>query len=316
MSIKRAFESLGHEVELHFLNFEGPFYMKGDTVNWLKYGVLPDKFGIDFFIKNSRDKYNKQLKNILNESKIDLVVVIKGLTLDIDVFDNYTGHKVLWVLDSIMRFPEIQMLLPIFDHVYSYEYSDIEFCKQNLNIEIKNLSVAYDPNLYMPLQRQLLHRISFVGGRKPNREEFVTRIAKELPMALVGDFYKSSNSKVRKNVVARKAGHIYINELYNSSLINLNIHKPQSQIGVNPRFFEILGAGGGIQFVEPKRAFDTFKDGIDLIYYNSVEECIDKAKFYHNNESLCRKIASSGHMKVIKSHTWSHRVAQIISDLN
>jgi spore maturation protein CgeB len=55
-----------------------------------------------------------------------------------------------------------------------------------------------------------------------------------------------------------------------------------------------------------------FEDGKDLVYYNSLEDCIDKIIYYANNNSERQKIAESGYNKVLNNHTQVHRVDFII----
>lgn len=314
-SLKRAFESLGHDVHLTFLNFEGPFTATKDFQKWLKFGFLPHKLGLDVFKQRSVDLYNKRLERLIKTQKFDLILVVKGLSIDENVLRNFTGPKVLWVLDSIKRFPKIQQALDSYDRIYSYEASDISFCASKLGRKIQNLPVGFDPLWYSPARLNVKYDVSFVGGRKPNREDFIKTIIDETPMALIGDFYKSKNKVIRASVVRRRADHKFINDLYNLTRVNLNIHKPQSDEGVNPRFFEILGSGGGVQFVEPKKGASEFLDGIDLVYYSSKEEFLDKLKFYLKHQETCKKISESGRAKVLNGHTWSHRVKTILDDL-
>lgn len=314
LSIKNALIEIGHDVKLHFMNFEGPFSPTWNTINWLRFGVLPHKLGVKHFVEKSKDQYNQELKDSLQNSNFDMVIVIKGLTIDAAIFDNYKGVKALWILDSIKRFEAVQKSLQSYDISYTYEPSDVVFCKERLNHNISVLPVAYDPAFYHPTKIIKKHQVSFVGGRLPNREPFIEKLIEKLPVALVGDFYRSKNSAIKKSVLAKKANHQYINRLYNQSHVNLNIHKPQSEEGVNPRFFEILGAGGGVQMVEPKALAIDFKDFEHLVYYSSEEECVDKAKFLIKNEEKAAKIARKGCEYVVKEHTWKHRLQTILFD--
>lgn len=313
-SIGNAFENLGCEVHMHFFNYEGPFYPTFQTFKWLKYGFFPEKLGLKYFYGRDYSRYNTQLKNKIADEDYDLVLVIKGLTLEPDTLDNFSGIKALWVLDSISRFKELQKRLSKYNLVYSYEPSDIDYCQTQLGIKIKFLPVAFDPIQYRPIITSKKHLISFVGGRKPNRESFIKQISKVYPVTLVGDFHKSDDWGLRKNTILKVADHSSINEFYNQSVFNLNIHKPQSVRGVNPRFFEILGSGG-VQLVDPKPMVTDFEDGKDLIYYKSAEECLEKILFYKDKPDLLKKISHAGYAKAKGAHTWKHRISKILEDV-
>jgi spore maturation protein CgeB len=312
-SFKRAFEGLGHDVALSFFNFEGPFYFGFQTIKWLKFGLLPHKLGIKYFLNKAIDKHNKEIKNLIQNNDYDLLLVIKGLSIDPEIVSNFKGKKALWIFDSITRFPELHDQIDNYTRVFSFEPSDVPYCKNELGKSITFLPLAVDPEYYHPVKSPKKYELSFVGGRKPNREPFIKEICGDYNFALIGDFYKSKDKRIKSRVIAKNADHKFINELYNSTNVNLNIHKPQSKEAVNIRFFEILASGGGVQFVEPQKAFlDEFKDGEDLIYYHSKEELEKKLALYLNDEEKCREIAHNGYLKTINGHTWKHRAEKLL----
>jgi spore maturation protein CgeB len=197
--------------------------------------------------------------------------------------------------------------------VFSFEPSDVPYCKNKLRKSITFLPLAVDPEYYHPVQSIKEYELSFVGGRKPNREPFIKEICGNYNFALIGDFYKSKNKEIRSRVLAKNADHTFINRLYNSTKVNLNIHKPQSKEAVNIRFFEILASGGGVQFVEPQKAFlEEFIDGVDLVYYHSKEDLEKKLALYVNDDQKCREIAKNGYLKTINGHTWKHRAIKLL----
>ena len=313
-SIQRAFQSLGHQADLCFLNFEGPFYPGKSTFKWLKYGALPIKLGVDAVLNYDKARHNRSIRDLLRKSKYDLLLIIKGLSIEEETLTSFEGKKVLWVLDSISRFDSLHPILKHFDYHFSYEQSDIKYASQSLDCDMKYLPVGADEKKYQPLTFKMIYDLSFVGGRKPNRDEFLKKIGVYHKLALIGDFNKSEDAHIRSCTIAKSANHKTINQLYNQSKFNLNIHKPQNKESVNPRFFEILAAGGGVQLVEPKAALrDVFIDGKDLIYYTSLEELEDKIAFYQSRESLIKEIAVNGQEKVMKAHTWTHRIDKLLT---
>ena len=85
-----------------------------------------------------------------------------------------------------------------------------------------------------------------------------------------------------------------------------------------PRFFEILASGAfcltgwrdGLEYYGPGKNFET---------YRSVEECIDKARFFLKHEEARNKIAQRGRDRVFgkESHLCRARTAlKIIRKLN
>jgi hypothetical protein len=58
-----------------------------------------------------------------------------------------------------------------------------------------------------------------------------------------------------------------------------------------------------------------FQDGIDLIYWQTYDELIDKYKFYAKNFSLAEKIAEHGYQIFLAGHTQKHRVKFIYDSI-
>jgi spore maturation protein CgeB len=101
--------------------------------------------------------------------------------------------------------------------------------------------------------------------------------------------------------------------LFKNSKIVLNIH-----IGVagnyagNMRMFEVTGVGSCLLTDNKTNLGDLFVPDKEVIVYNSMEECIEKAKWLLQNEEERSKIARAGQQKTLSSHTVENRSRQII----
>ena len=58
--------------------------------------------------------------------------------------------------------------------------------------------------------------------------------------------------------------------------------------------------------------YDVFQEDVDMIYYNSHEECLEKIKYYLDNDDERRKIAYSGQKKVMEKHTIKSRMDELM----
>lgn len=95
----------------------------------------------------------------------------------------------------------------------------------------------------------------------------------------------------------------------------LNIHHYQSKEGVNPRTFEILGAGG-FQLIDYKKILEELFDiDKELVCYRGIEELVEKIIYYLDRDEERNIIAKAGHQRVLKEHTIRHRVERILTDI-
>lgn len=105
--------------------------------------------------------------------------------------------------------------------------------------------------------------------------------------------------------------------VFYTSAVSLNFTIPNIHTGIPLRVWDVLGSRGFLLTNHQKEMDSYFNDGEDLVWFDSEEELIDKARFYLDEKrtALRRKIAQSGYEKVCACHTFDHRVAQIISEI-
>ena len=101
--------------------------------------------------------------------------------------------------------------------------------------------------------------------------------------------------------------------VFRFSDINLNITLRSIKSGIPLRAFDIMGAGGFLITSYTADFMDFFVPGEDFIYYESLNDLIEKCDYYltHTDERI--KIAENGYRKICKDHTFDHRVRHILS---
>ena len=55
-----------------------------------------------------------------------------------------------------------------------------------------------------------------------------------------------------------------------------------------------------------------FKENIDIVYFNSIDDCIEKIKYFSKNEKERNLIANNGYQKIVKNHTIQKRIQQLL----
>ena len=108
-------------------------------------------------------------------------------------------------------------------------------------------------------------------------------------------------------------------KIYKSSLISINIHEDyQVQYGsdCNERTFKIPFCGG-FEITDNVACIKKyFKDDEEIIIAKDEKDWYEKIKYYIENPEKRGKIIKAGKERVLKEHTYHHRVSQIIDIFN
>jgi len=106
-----------------------------------------------------------------------------------------------------------------------------------------------------------------------------------------------------------------LNFLYNTSRICLNIHRDdqiRSELCLNPRTFDIMGAGGFMLCDYVEGTEDIFQIGGDFVVSKNEKDTLDLVERYLGNEEERNKIARSGHARVMRGHGVPTRGKQLV----
>jgi len=98
--------------------------------------------------------------------------------------------------------------------------------------------------------------------------------------------------------------------IYSSSII-FNMCRAEHMAELSMKTFEIP-AGGGLMlsnFTESQNAF--FKNGIEAIYYNNIDDAKNLISYYLKNESVVEKIKQNA-IRAVAKHTYTSRAKAIV----
>ena len=99
---------------------------------------------------------------------------------------------------------------------------------------------------------------------------------------------------------------------YNACQVNFNATSLQMQSAVNQRVFDVPACGAFL-LTDHQEAIEEFFDvGKEVITYREKDEIADLVRFYLNHTEERRAIAQKGRERVLKEHTYQHRLAEII----
>lgn len=101
-------------------------------------------------------------------------------------------------------------------------------------------------------------------------------------------------------------------KIFNLSKINLNMTIKPIQSGLSLRIWDILGAGGFLMTNYQSELPDYFEIGKHLEAYSSIEELLDKCRYYLTHEEERAAIARRGYELSASHHTYDARISEIL----
>ena len=123
-------------------------------------------------------------------------------------------------------------------------------------------------------------------------------------------FYKNRIKNLLSDLLHSKrlSQRDYFNTLANSKCV---LHTASPKGIISTRIFEALGSGAVGLFSRSSNADFIFKENIDYLAFNSIQEFINKVNSVKKSKrkSKFQKIADSGRKNVEQNHTWNNRVA-------
>ena len=65
-----------------------------------------------------------------------------------------------------------------------------------------------------------------------------------------------------------------------------------------------------------KNLSEFFKENVEVMTYDSQEDCLEKISWLQKNQSVREKIAKKGQEKTVTNHTFSERVKDFVKILD
>lgn len=284
--------------------------------------------------------YNDWLLKRIRETEPDAFLVLNGKVILPETVREASEHTttIIWCYDKATVFPAVIESLHEYDLFYVFESSDVEELGDR-HSDVTFLPMGYDPTYYHDLDGQSDETepdgreeetsidVIFVGSLSERRKRLLGRIARELDVNLQVwgnnwswyDPFAQFEYRVQRRALGDCVNNYNIpaarvNEEYNRSKICLNIHGPHSQRAMNPRTFEILGAGA-FELVDYKpRLPEVLELGEEIVTFQDGDELLEQIEYYLDRPKERRQIAAAGNERVRADHTYQDRLSRVFED--
>lgn len=271
----------------------------------------------------------------IRKANIDLVLATKRFAPDLMIVFGQNAIRVGTLaqiqsaqrVTSILVWPDplpwldslILSCLPLYELVATFSKATVSSFRRLGAQRVEWIPLAADPHSFATAHGVGLHRnaytadVSFVGAWGSDREEAMLKLG-EFNLKIWGPDWgrHTRNRKIRKAWQGRAVyGPEFANVVRNSK-ININVIKPEGPAAANMRFFEIPCAGG-LQLCSLCSEMETeFKHGETLFYYRDVRVLPEMIRELLANDELRRRVSETAQEKVLKEHTYVHRVERIL----
>ena len=193
----------------------------------------------------------------------------------------------------------------------NYLYTDIS----DEDIELmEKYARIHDIEDYLYISKRELY-IGIIFARKMAEYERF-RILNELGKCCKLTLYNSKDDhSMLENVICKPEVNYELETpiVYFSSKINLNMTIRSIQTGLPLRVFDIMGVGGFLLSNYQEEFEELYTPGKDVVLYSSMDELIDKTKFYLTHERERLTIAMNGYKRTIAEHTMKIRAVQMLN---
>ncbi|MBP2675073.1 MAG: hypothetical protein H6Q84_1913, partial [Deltaproteobacteria bacterium] len=102
---------------------------------------------------------------------------------------------------------------------------------------------------------------------------------------------------------------------FNACKVNFNATSVQMATAVNQRVFDVPACGAFLLTDHQASVESLFEVGEEVITYRDMDEIVDLTRFYLRNHAAREAVAAKGRSRVLREHTYRHRVDTIVRRL-
>ncbi|MBE0569032.1 MAG: glycosyltransferase family 1 protein [Deltaproteobacteria bacterium] len=273
---------------------------------------------VDKYIR--ADYSRNRLHHDLEDWNPGLVLLIAPLFIDpgyVDIIDHHKrkhgGRIAGWVGDVFEETHERIRNLGVCDKVY---VTDSHLLGALPGKDSAYLPLATDTGIFRRTMEDRRYEFSFIASLTANRLDLVKAL--DLHVDLWGPGWKKVRKEIGGSTVHGDARSIHqAARIYNRSRAVLNVKNAKNVVaGLNQRSFDPC-ACGCLLFHDHVRDLERhFDPGTDLIVYRDAEELEYFYRKYSRDRREAGRISESGWKKVVRHHTFRHRVEQILRDFD
>lgn len=281
-----------------------------------------------------QNSYLEFVSNVVKESyeekPFDILICMAQAPISHKVLSELRSKgviTVLWFLEDYLRFTYWRDFSRFYDFVFTIQKGEcLRAIKEAGAGEVHYLPPGVDPGIHLPLHLTAEERerwgspVSFVGAGYHNRQQLFATLS-NLPFKLWGTEWPECRpfDRMVQEAGRRLSPEEYV-KIFNATEININLHSSTERDGVdptgdfvNPRTFELAGAGA-FQLVDERSLLnECFTPGREVVTFRDGRELREKIEYYLAHPEERRVIAEAGRARALRDHTYARRLEQMLS---
>lgn len=323
-SVSNAFKALGWETQTE--TYELPVHPFKGKLKW-KHKLSFDKTSI---VNQNRIDYSQYIFKRFESYKPDLVFILNGGILTTQVLSNMKSKckVVIWMYDTIQRYPQCINHIDCVDYFFCFEQSDLEYYDK-LGKNALFLPQACDTDIYHPIDnvdkdidilfvgtlykyQKRIDLLKSVIAAFPNKQIKVYGIYKPWYKGLIKCLLRERRDIFMNHNISTKEANL----LYNRAKVVLNIHHESQVDGANPKVFEISGSGA-YQICDANSYIRSLFPNDEIGLYQNEKELLNQIEFAldPSHSDVCRKKAQAARQIVVNQHTFVNRMTTVLEKI-
>ena len=195
--------------------------------------------------------------------------------------------------------------------IYGYDFLD-EQLNQIIMKQILRY-VKFDmSDRYFPAEKYIFLNMLRRKMTVMERVEIIKAVSERFPTVLYTDKATPELPAVKNMGYAEYSKQMP--EVFKRSKINLNITLRSILSGISLRVLDIMGAGGFVLSNYQAEIAEYFKIEEEIVVYGSLEECLEKIKYYLAHDKEREKIAENGCRRVRQDFSYENQLQKIFDE--
>lgn len=267
-----------------------------------------------------RARYRTRLETEVLEEQIkrfnpDVIFMQDIGYLDVEFIKKIKKYTKLIIGQIASKLPPKEQFEP-FDLIFSSLPNLVKIIN-SYGCRAEFIPLGFEPSLLKEFSKlKRIYPCSFVGGIAKGEHSFRTEMLNFVGNKIKLDFWGYGEQFLDSDVEKIKYhGHAWGRDMYKcllQSYITINSHGEISQnLANNMRLFESTGCGSMLITDFKDNLSQFFKLDKEVVAYRSLDELIDKIKYYEKNKELSNKIALAGQRRTLQEHTYFKRLSKM-----